>query len=181
MINDLPFNRKNMIFFILCLAGILILIYPICSQANSSANILATVKIAVCGDSIIEGSEECDGLELNNQTCETQGFDEGSLSCNLDCSFDKSDCVIEEDNNAVSGGNLFAPILKNKIISNLIQKTIPKKIRGDIDNNNKINLVDFSIMAYWYKKPFPPLILDLNQDNKIDLTDFSILAYYWNE
>jgi hypothetical protein len=39
--------------------------------------------------------------------------------------------------------------------------------------------VDFSIMAYWYKRPNPPASVDLNGDSKIDLVDFSILAFNW--
>lgn len=54
----------------------------------------------------------------------------------------------------------------------------PKK--GDLNNDCNVNLVDFSIAAYWYKKSNPPANLDLNNDAKIDLVDFSIMAYYWN-
>ncbi len=51
--------------------------------------------------------------------------------------------------------------------------------RGDVNNDKKINLVDFSIAAYWYKKASPPANIDLNNDGKVDLVDFSIMAYYW--
>jgi hypothetical protein len=51
--------------------------------------------------------------------------------------------------------------------------------KGDINNDNKVNLVDFSIAAYWYKRADPPPSIDLNKDNKIDLVDFSIMAFYW--
>jgi len=50
---------------------------------------------------------------------------------------------------------------------------------GDLNNDKKVNLVDFSIAAYWYKRPNPPKTVDLNGDNRIDLIDFSIMAYYW--
>jgi hypothetical protein len=53
-------------------------------------------------------------------------------------------------------------------------------IVGDLNCDGKVNLVDFSIMAYWYKKgTTPPSIVDLNGDGKITLVDFSILAYHW--
>jgi hypothetical protein len=42
-----------------------------------------------------------------------------------------------------------------------------------------VNLVDFSILAYWYLKPNPDPKVDLNSDGIVDLVDFSILAYYW--
>ncbi|MCK5122968.1 MAG: dockerin type I repeat-containing protein [Candidatus Pacebacteria bacterium] len=50
---------------------------------------------------------------------------------------------------------------------------------GDSNNDGKVNLIDFSIMAYWYNRPSPPDNIDLNNDHKIDLVDFSIMAYYW--
>ena len=51
---------------------------------------------------------------------------------------------------------------------------------GDINCDDKVNLVDFSIMAYWYKLgTTPPADVDLNNDGKITLIDFSILAYHW--
>jgi hypothetical protein len=51
---------------------------------------------------------------------------------------------------------------------------------GDSNCDGKVNLVDFSIMAYWYKKgTTPPASVDLNSDGKINLVDFSILAYHW--
>jgi len=51
--------------------------------------------------------------------------------------------------------------------------------KADLNNDCKVNLVDFSIAAYWYKRPSPPKNIDLNGDGKIDLIDFSIMAYYW--
>lgn len=52
-------------------------------------------------------------------------------------------------------------------------------IPGYCNDDNLINLVDFSILAFWYKKKEPPMCIDINKDKIIDLTDFSILAYYW--
>lgn len=49
----------------------------------------------------------------------------------------------------------------------------------DLNNDNRVNLLDFSIMAFWYKRLGFPLKVDLNTDNAINLTDLSILAYCW--
>jgi len=54
-----------------------------------------------------------------------------------------------------------------------------KQLKGNLNNDDRIDLVDFSVMAYWYNRPSPPDNIDLNSDNKIDLVDFSIMAYYW--
>ena len=52
-------------------------------------------------------------------------------------------------------------------------------IRADLNGDCRVDLVDFSILAYWYKKPSPPLNNDLNNDGMVDIIDFSILAFYW--
>ncbi len=51
--------------------------------------------------------------------------------------------------------------------------------KGDVNGDGKVNLVDFSIMAYWYKRADPPASIDMNGDDKVDLKDFSIMASYW--
>lgn len=49
----------------------------------------------------------------------------------------------------------------------------------DINSDGKVNLIDFSIAAYWYGKPSPPANVDFNADGKVNLIDFSIMAFYW--
>jgi hypothetical protein len=61
---------------------------------------------------------------------------------------------------------------------------VPKCGKADLNCDGRVNLVDFSIAAYWYKRPlndaFKAIEKDrLNGDGKIDLIDFSIMAYYW--
>lgn len=60
-----------------------------------------------------------------------------------------------------------------------LEKIVATPLKGDLNNDGKNNLIDFSIMAFWYNKPNPPAKVDLNGDGKINLVDFSILAYYW--
>lgn len=55
---------------------------------------------------------------------------------------------------------------------------------GDLNDDGKVNLVDFSIAAFWYKKTLTGNIITtevnhLNADGKIDLVDFSIMAFHW--
>ena len=62
--------------------------------------------------------------------------------------------------------------------------TVKKFLKGDLNDDGHVNLVDFSIAAYWYKRTlsasFKPIEIErLNSDGKIDLVDFSIMAYYW--
>jgi hypothetical protein len=55
----------------------------------------------------------------------------------------------------------------------------PTASRSDTNGDGKVNLVDFSIAAYWYRKSSPPANVDVNGDGKVDLVDFSILAFNW--
>lgn len=48
---------------------------------------------SVCGNGAVEGSELCDGAALNSQTCVTQGYASGNLTCTGLCTFDTSGCV----------------------------------------------------------------------------------------
>lgn len=52
---------------------------------------------------------------------------------------------------------------------------------GDLNTDCKTNLVDFSVMAYWYQRPLSAsgAKADLNHDGKVNITDFSILAANW--
>lgn len=49
----------------------------------------------VCGNNVKEVGESCDGTDLAGQTCASQGFTSGTLSCNGTCSaFNVSGCVL---------------------------------------------------------------------------------------
>lgn len=52
---------------------------------------------------------------------------------------------------------------------------------ADINNDTRVNLIDFSILAYWWRRtPLPQVRpFDLNCDAQVRLDDFSILAYHW--
>ena len=56
--------------------------------------------------------------------------------------------------------------------------------KGDLSNDGKVNLIDFSILAYWYNRKISGDFKvkeknNLNNSGNVDLVDFSILAYYW--
>lgn len=61
------------------------------------------------------------------------------------------------------------------------QKSITFK-KADPNLDGRVNLIDFSILAYWYKRPLSDSArekVDLNSDGKVDLIDFSIMAFHW--
>jgi hypothetical protein len=81
-------------------------------------------------------------------------------------------------NQAVSN---FSNVISFKVGTKNVPARLPQKcpVKGDLNSDCRVNLVDFSIAAYWYKRPNPPVAVDLNGDRKIDLIDFSIMAFYW--
>jgi len=50
----------------------------------------------ICGDNIRQAEEACDGDDLGDESCVTQGFPFGILRCTTNCSFDPSDCSDQE-------------------------------------------------------------------------------------
>lgn len=50
--------------------------------------------------------------------------------------------------------------------------------KADINNDGRVNLVDFSILLYNWGIPQNPAA-DLNTDGRVNLTDFSIMMYWW--
>ncbi len=60
-----------------------------------------------CGDSVISGSEVCDGSALGGQTCSSQGFSGGTLSCNSQCTgFVTTGCYSNTCTDTDSGYNV---------------------------------------------------------------------------
>ncbi|MBU1509287.1 formylglycine-generating enzyme family protein, partial [Myxococcota bacterium] len=57
---------------------------------------ISLCELAVeCGDDVAASPyETCDGTDLDDQTCESQGFHRGDLACNAECTeFDTSGCT----------------------------------------------------------------------------------------
>ena len=72
------------------------------------------------------------------------------------------------------------------IIISSIPSIVPEttQLRGDLNGDNRVNLVDFSIAAFFYNKSLGVNFQSkeeekLNGDSRIDLVDFSIMAYHW--
>lgn len=48
---------------------------------------------ATCGNGVLETGEQCDGADLDGETCASQGLGTGTLACTGDCTFDTSGCA----------------------------------------------------------------------------------------
>jgi len=61
---------------------------------NGNQNQNQNQNTATCGNDVREVPEPCDGADLAGQTCQTQGFDGGTLACLGDCTgLDTSQCT----------------------------------------------------------------------------------------
>jgi hypothetical protein len=87
--------------------------------------------------------------------------------------------------NAETGGAIspYSPVAFFKVGTTNVYAPAGGCMRADLNCDGRVNLVDFSILAYWYHRPLTDQAIaagvDLNNDGKVDLTDFSIMAYYW--
>lgn len=65
----------------------------------------------------------------------------------------------------------------------LITPFLPKKAcnkNGDINDDGKVNIVDFSIMLFFWQQHNPKNpCADINQDGIVNLIDFSIMLFWW--
>jgi len=69
----------------------------ICNNKDDDCDGEVDEGCPVCGNDVAETAEVCDGMDLNGQSCTSQGFDSGSLLCKTDCSgYDTSNCQNNE-------------------------------------------------------------------------------------
>lgn len=87
----------------------------------------------------------------------------------------KSKALLTASNEVTS----YSKILTFKVGDTTIYNEEGCPQKADLNDDCRVNLIDFSILAYWYKKPNPPQKDDLNSDGKVNIVDFSIMAYYW--
>jgi hypothetical protein len=64
--------------------------------------------------------------------------------------------------------------------TDIFEKPAPKcPIKVDLNNDCRVDLVDVSILIFWFDKDEPPPKVDFDDSKKVDLTDLSIMAYFW--
>jgi hypothetical protein len=137
---------------------------------QSTQNATITIQVSSENEFFVKTKSDNQGIYLYN-------FDTTDLEYGTH--FTKSKA---EKNNEISS---FSKAISFKVGTKnvLVQKT-EKCGKADLNCDGKVNLIDFSIAAYWYKRQLSEnfkLIEKsrLNSDGKIDLIDFSIMAYYW--
>jgi len=63
------------------------------NSAGRSASCTVNIPSLTCGNGQIDSGEQCDGSNLNGQTCTSLGFAGGTLSCYSNCTFNTSSCT----------------------------------------------------------------------------------------
>lgn len=90
-------QRKFLIVLCFCLISLGLVFSPLFFHyQNIQAHTMqssVTVNITACGNGIVETGEECDGADLDGQTCVGLGYAGGALTCNSDCTFNTSSCT----------------------------------------------------------------------------------------
>jgi hypothetical protein len=62
-----------------------------CGQAcNFNTN--NCVPLAACGNGVVDMGEQCDGMNLNGQSCASQGYPGGNLGCDGACHYNYAGC-----------------------------------------------------------------------------------------
>jgi hypothetical protein len=75
---------------------------PVKCNADCSLNTAACTASTNCGNGVVEPPEQCEGEFLNGNSCESLGYEAGTLVCNAQCTYDVSSCSICGDG-VVSG------------------------------------------------------------------------------
>lgn len=172
-----PFLKKRYILFFLTpiLSGLIFYLFFLNSfeiKAQTNATTSLSVVISVCGNGIIDVGEQCDGSNLNGQSCIGLGYNGGSLSCNTDCTFKTSGCTSAPPG---GGGGGVMPPSETKIVllgkaSPLAKLTILKDgeifalIDSDINSNFRKELTNLNAGIYSFG------IWSEDQDGKKSIT-----------
>lgn len=91
------FRRERLAIFIAFFAfGATFFARVSASTAAATSQVSATAKVAVCGNEVREGGENCDGVDLAAD-CQDFGFTSGTLSCQPACEYGFSACTTTAD------------------------------------------------------------------------------------
>ena len=194
-------NKVLFIFFVLSIFSIFFQNQKAVASEQGSVN--AIVKIGICGNNIVEGSEQCDGTDLNNKTCQDLGYSDGTLSCDNACDLVTTLCTgvyvspspipvsttTPVPTTSTNTGNNTVPPVNNllRTVTGQFFIKLPAPILSyDFDNDKKIEKNEiYDAVKMWvnlWKKSNvttgTALNCDINTDKKCDIRDFSVLLYY---
>lgn len=143
-------------------------------------------NIAIFGQTVPESNVVINVNSNNDIFLPTESDEDGVYYSNFDTS------VLEYGGHTARSKSSLANTVSNfgylvnfKVGEANVMKSISvKSLKGDLNNDGRVNLVDFSIAAFWYKRTLSSTFMAveserLSGDGKVDLGDFSIMAFYW--
>jgi hypothetical protein len=165
------------------------------SFAYSSINIVdVSLKLSLCGDGLVQGSEDCEQGSNITKTCLDYGYQEGTLTCDYSCSYDYSNCKyipkVEDVTEPEIGIPTVQPIPQTVTPTREIFNNLPLLLRlFDFNRDGIIDFTEFTNILYsWVEKwsTFRQVedkedvkgACDVNADNECNVIDFSIILYY---
>jgi len=60
---------------------------------SETRNFTINATTIICGNNIQEAGEDCDGIDLGGETCNSLGYKSGTLTCTASCTFNRTRCV----------------------------------------------------------------------------------------
>jgi hypothetical protein len=193
---------KILIFIIAAIIFIPITLSSIhIAYGATNYDVNATVRISICGNGVIEGGEDCEGINLNAKTCQDFKSQGGALSCDISCSFNASQCsnAKQVEVQAQTYIKEQMPFLNSTIIPtitpvktrNHTQQTtffrsiLPPKVNiFDIDKDGHITTSELpDILKMWtsfWKNNSKNKECDLTGNGTCEIKDLSVLLYYVN-
>jgi len=153
---------------------------------QDSSRIGASVKISVCGDTIVEGKEECEQGLGTQYDCKDFGYIPQKIGCDISCAYDLLSC---KSIKAIENTNK-----DNK--EPVEEPSLPILMIGwDQNSDGQLTVKEFtSFITNWVTNWKSFIVLpkenteketvakecDINSDKTCNITDFSIILYYLN-
>lgn len=181
------FWKTILVFFFVCILFSSSNIYA----QTPSTTVDVSLKLSLCGDGVVEGSEDCEMNQNISKSCIDYGYQEGILTCDYSCSYDYSNCkYVKYEEPKVEPTK---PIDEKK--ETIIEKVIsylPILIRTfDLDRDGKITQPEFkTLIVEWvsnwkiFRKSDDDVkqevkgTCDVNGDKVCNILDFSIILYH---
>ncbi len=66
-----------------------------CSADCATVDSSGCMALPTCGNGALDANEQCDGANLGGTTCQSLGFDMGTMTCTASCTLDSSNCAAD--------------------------------------------------------------------------------------
>lgn len=156
----------------------------------ADGDVTITGIVPGCGDEVIQDGEECDGTNLNTQSCSTKGFSTGTLLCASNCVFNTIQCSTTSSSTSGGGGGggggigqiigfVESILLPPALPSDFSEVTLAQARELDIVKDGAYNIFDFNAMMIDWSSTACGTAADIDKNCRIDVYDFNILMVLW--